>query len=76
VAVREGLEAWRGENCGCGPVGVEGDTNSEEDGAGCCGSGGCTDGCCNPSDIAATSAAPEAGRLPLNILDVPKESQQ
>lgn len=23
VAVREGLEAWRGENCGCGPVGME-----------------------------------------------------
>lgn len=40
VAVREGLEAWRGENCGCGPAGVspEGDA---------CGSApGCTDGCC------------------------------
>lgn len=23
VAVREGLQAWRGEGCGCGPVGAE-----------------------------------------------------
>ncbi|MGY2067477.1 cation diffusion facilitator family transporter [Blastococcus sp. SYSU DS0619] len=45
VAFREGLEAWRGEACGCGPVvpgGSDGDT---------CGCGdGCTDACCTPSN--------------------------
>lgn len=40
VAVREGLEAWRGENCGCGPVGME----LEDDACGC--APGCTDDCC------------------------------
>lgn len=43
VAVREGLEAWRGETCGCatatGVVG-EHDDGPEAD--------GCADGCCDP----------------------------
>ncbi|MFE6506321.1 cation diffusion facilitator family transporter [Nocardioides sp. NPDC057767] len=38
VAVREGLEAWRGEGCACGP-----DLPADLDTA----SGGCADGCCN-----------------------------
>lgn len=39
VAVREGLEAWRGEGC-CAPI--AGGTSS----CGCSG-GTCTDGCCD-----------------------------
>jgi len=48
VAVREGLEAWRGEGC-CGPTGVHQDT---ADGCGCTDEpGGCADGCCtHPTD--------------------------
>lgn len=41
VAVREGREAWRGENCGCGPVTT---TNPDADACGC--GLGCTDACC------------------------------
>ena len=36
VAVREGLEAWRGEACGCGPT-LPGSTEAS----------GCDDGCCD-----------------------------
>lgn len=42
VAVREGLEAWRGENCGCGPVGP--DAVDQDVVGGCCADGGCSDG--------------------------------
>ena len=52
VAVREGLEAWRGEACNCGPV-MPGEGG--EDGCGC--DDGCTDACCAP---AATTAAPQS----------------
>lgn len=41
VAVREGLEAWRGEGCACGPTLVDGslaDSTTSET--------GCADGCC------------------------------
>ena len=41
VAVREGLEAWRGENCGCGPVGL-GAVDQDAVG-GCCTDGGCSE---------------------------------
>src|SRR3954468_9259192 len=51
VAVREGIEAWRGEGC-CAP-GREG--HAEVDGCGC--DDGCTDACCTPA--AAEPAAPE-----------------
>jgi len=44
VAAREGLQAWRGESCGCGPVGVSG---SETEPAGSCDDGR-TDSCCSP----------------------------
>lgn len=58
VAVREGLEAWRGESCGCGPVAVGSDPQDVD--AGCCDSGTCSDGCCTPSSaddgVDATSA--------------------
>ena len=55
VAVREGLEGWRGANCGCGPVSPAGEavTNGVVDGCvdGC--GEGCADGCCEPSAPAA-----------------------
>lgn len=52
VAVREGLEAWRGESC-CGPIGA----GAEVDRCGCeqQGSGSCAEGCCEP----ASAAGPE-----------------
>jgi hypothetical protein len=43
VALREGLEAWRGENCGCGPA--PGTGASGED------AGECAEGCCSSSDL-------------------------
>lgn len=42
VAVREGLEAWRGEGCACGPT-LTGGTVPESTTA-----TGCADGCCEP----------------------------
>ena len=48
VAVREGLEAWRGEQCDdCAPPAADGGT----DGCGC--GPGCTDACCTGTDQAA-----------------------
>ena len=44
VAVREGLQAWRGEACGCGPV-ASPDSETEPV-CGC--ESGCTDSCCSP----------------------------
>ncbi|WP_121255452.1 cation diffusion facilitator family transporter [Nocardioides ferulae] len=40
VAVREGLEAWRGEGCACGPTPLRDATSQETVGE------GCADGCC------------------------------
>ena len=45
VAVKEGLEAWRGETCGCGPVTL----GQEENAAPCRCGDGCTDACCQPA---------------------------
>lgn len=53
VALKEGLEAWRGEACGCGPVDL--DARASE-GCGC--DEGCTDACCQPVPIA-PAASPE-----------------
>ena len=53
VAAKEGREAWRGENCGCVPVGLGRDDHADESVCGCSG-GACADGCCAPS--AATPA--------------------
>lgn len=44
VAVREGVQAWHGEGCACGPT-ITGE-HGDEDGCGC-GDGG-TDACCTP----------------------------
>jgi hypothetical protein len=46
VAVKEGREAWRGENCDCGPLGT---SHNDDDGDTCA----CTDGCCTPVEDAA-----------------------
>lgn len=55
VAVREGIEAWRGEGC-CAPGGMGRPTDSDA-----CGCGdGCTDACCtpiNPAEQPASAAA-------------------
>ena len=52
VAVREGLEAWRGDACGCGPV-LLGDATGE-DGCGCSDDeSDCDDGCCTSSSTVA-----------------------
>lgn len=53
VAVREGIEAWQGEACNCGPTGLGEDADA--DGCGC--DEGCTDACCVPSN---TTAAPQS----------------
>lgn len=46
VATREGLQAWRGESCGCGPAGSPG--SETEPACGC--ETGCIDSCCVPVD--------------------------
>ncbi|GAA3675015.1 MULTISPECIES: cation diffusion facilitator family transporter [Dermacoccaceae] len=51
VAVREGLQAWRGDACSCTPLPLnEADT---EDGSCTCGPG-CTDACCEPESTVST----------------------
>lgn len=69
VALREGLEAWRGENCGCGPV-----AGAASTAAGC--SDGCSDACCaDTSDAASSSSSRDstdggpAGRTTLTQVD-------
>ena len=44
VAAREGLQAWRGESCGCGPA-ASADPETEP-ACGC--EQGCADSCCSP----------------------------
>jgi len=43
VAVREGVEAWRGDSC-CSPMSAALHSNDEADGCSC--GPGCTDACC------------------------------
>ena len=45
VAIREGLEAWRGEGCACGPSLSESATASE-----LAADAACADGCCAPDE--------------------------
>ncbi|KRF06760.1 hypothetical protein ASG88_19665 [Nocardioides sp. Soil777] len=57
VAVREGLEAWRGEGC-CAPL-----TASGTEGPGCgCGDGGCASACCAPQPSVTIEAPEHNGR--------------
>jgi divalent metal cation (Fe/Co/Zn/Cd) transporter len=51
VAVREGAAAWRGDACGCGPVGLDPADAADPAVAGGCTDGcapGCGDPCCQP----------------------------
>lgn len=53
VAVREGVQAWRGEGCACGPAAAclprDGGVAEAVDGCGCDDEpAGCSDGCCAP----------------------------
>ena len=54
VAVREGLEAWRGEGC-CAPTGA---AHAEDVDACGCSDGACADGCCD-STAASVVASPQ-----------------
>ncbi|TQN43117.1 cation efflux family protein [Blastococcus colisei] len=58
VAVKEGLEAWRGEGC-CAPARPGGTPDDARSTCGC--ADGCTDACCVPS------AAPASGTLQITI---------
>ncbi|WP_448641343.1 cation diffusion facilitator family transporter [Geodermatophilus sp. URMC 63] len=53
VAVREGVQAWRGEGC-CAP-GPGADGHEAADGCGC--GNGCTDACCSPAPAAPQTLA-------------------
>ena len=56
VAVREGIEAWKGEGC-CAPGSTASHTGEEP--------GGCGDGCCRSLPVAAArSASDEVGPRP------------
>ena len=57
VAVKEGLEAWRGEACACGPT-ISGGVSNAVD----CGCGdGCTDACCARAAISDSTSADSGG---------------
>jgi divalent metal cation (Fe/Co/Zn/Cd) transporter len=56
VAVREGIEAWRGETCECGPTLP---TAVATDGA-----PGCDDGCCDAAETATSSSPIDIRRRP------------
>lgn len=65
VAVKEGIEAWRGDTC-CTPpsallAGQDADTLDD-----CCGDDSCTDDCCGPTTISA-----EAGRQSISLTAPP-----
>lgn len=62
VAVREGLEAWRGEGC-CAPS----RTGHASEAGGCGYDDGCADACCTPAVSAAEPASAAAGASSLNI---------
>lgn len=60
VATREGLQAWRGESCGCAPARDLADGTDSAAGAGCGCGPGCTDSCCQPA--ASVTDAPAGKR--------------
>lgn len=74
VAVKEGVEAWRGDSCACGPAAaLHADTGTQDDGirgdgnrGGGRGCGpGCTDTCC-----AGTTAAQSGATLTTPLLSI------
>ena len=63
VAVKEGLEAWRGDSC-CAPgAALHLDADAEADSCGC--GPGCTDACC-----ADTSATESGGAAPAPLMSI------
>lgn len=60
VAVREGLEAWRGENCGCGPVAIGAEDQHADE--------GCSDGCCDRGEPTTAAPGPEIRHLPVEAV--------
>jgi divalent metal cation (Fe/Co/Zn/Cd) transporter len=54
VAIREGIEAWRGDNC-CSPVAALHLKSHAEDDYGC--EAGCSDACCAPASAAPAPAS-------------------
>ncbi|MET1060045.1 MAG: cation transporter [Nocardioides sp.] len=78
VAVREGIEAFKGENCGCGPVGTAipanadaygdncDDTIPAESAAAAVSDEVCTDGCCTTSPPGATTSVATRPLAPLS----------
>ena len=65
VAVREGLEAWRGEGC-CTPGGIG--PADEAKGCGC--GDGCTDACCVPAASSYQPASATSGQQLLTLAPV------
>ncbi|MBC7306203.1 MAG: cation transporter [Dietzia sp.] len=64
VAVREGREAWRGESCGCGPVGPSPGPDDE-----------CADACCATSVTdAVTRPAATSAPTPLDLTITPRRT--
>lgn len=61
VAVKEGLEAWRGDACTCLPSALGTNDTENDDGCGC--ADGCTDACCAGEDQAPTSNPQSVGIL-------------
>jgi divalent metal cation (Fe/Co/Zn/Cd) transporter len=51
VAVREGIEAWKGDGC-CAPGRPAEDTGDENSTSGCACADACTDACCTPATVA------------------------
>ena len=69
VAVKEGLEAWRGEGC-CAPV-AGGFASTAAEGSSCgCASGECRDACCS-TDVA-VSEVPERRLLNIEHVQEPR----
>lgn len=67
VALREGLEAWRGEGC-CGPIAGHAGHDDDASGSCCADGGGCGAGCCAPAESAETGGVrPAAGATPLGV---------
>lgn len=62
VATREGVQAWRGESCGCATTPDLTDSTDSAAGAGCGCAPGCTDSCCQPA--ASVTYAPAGERTP------------
>jgi len=66
IAVKEGMEAWRGDSC-CTPPSALLTGGTQESDDDCCdhsSGGGCVDGCCQPAGAAVPTQVIEIGRPP------------